>query len=213
MASSNVNVASCPASAGEKQRAIITAATRIFLEQGYAHASMDRIARAAGVSKQTIYNQFGNKEALFSAIISQRCTELLNLLLQSDQDGADIEQILTRFATTLLDILLEPSALALHRLIISESRRLPRVGRIYYESGPARGNQRLAEYLEALCQRGVLCIDDTALAARQFTGALVGSLRTRALVLDEPVPQTEIEEVVGHTVKCFLALYLPETKA
>lgn len=202
-------LAACPTSYSDKQQAIITAATRIFLEQGYSQASMDRIARSAGVSKQTIYNQFGNKEALFRAIINQRCAELLSLLLEGEQDGSDIEAILTRFATTLLNILLEPSALALHRLIIAESRRLPRVGRIYHESGPARGNQQLACYLETLCQRGILCIDDTTLAAQQFTGALVGSLRSRALVLDQPATQAEIDQVVDHTVKGFLALYQP----
>lgn len=197
----------CPPVPSEKHQAILQAATAIFLEQGYDQASMEQIARAAGVAKQTIYNQFGNKEALFRAIITQRCTELLDTLLGSAPDEDGIEQILTRFATALLDILLEPSALALHRLIVAESRRLPRVGRLYYESGPERGNRRLAQYLQTQCERGVLTIDEPELAAQQFTGALLGSLRTRALVLEEPVPQAEIDKVVRHTVQCFLALH------
>lgn len=197
----------CPAPPTGKQQAIIAAATRIFLEQGYGQTSMEQIARAAGVAKQTLYNHFGNKEALFRAIITQRCTELLDTLLASNADTDSIDQVLTRFATALLDILLEPSALALHRLILAESRRLPRLGRLYYESGPDRGNRRLAEYLQAQCDRGVLSVEDPDLAARQFTGALVGSLRTRALVLDEPIPQAEIDATVRHTVRGFLALH------
>lgn len=198
-----------PPAVTEKQLAIIQAATQIFLEQGYDQASMERIARTAGVSKQTIYNQFGNKEALFRAIITQRCSELLDTLLSSSAEEDGIERILTRFATLLLNILLEPSALALHRLIVAESRRLPRVGRLYYESGPERGNRRLAEYLLSLCERGMLDIEDPDLAAQQFTGALLGSLRTRALVLEEAIPQAEIDRVVRHTVQCFLALHRP----
>ena len=197
----------CSPPLNEKQQAVIQAATRIFLEQGYDQASMEQIARSAGVSKQTIYNQFGNKEALFRAIITQRCTELLGTLLASDPDADGIEEVLTRFATTLLDILLESSALALHRLIVAESRRLPRLGRLYYESGPERGNRRLAEYLQAQCERGVLVIDDPGLAAQQFTGSLLGALRTRALVLDETVPQADIDNTVRHTVQSFLALH------
>lgn len=197
----------CSPSPTGKQQAIIEAATRIFLEQGYGQTSMEQIARAAGVAKQTLYNHFGNKEALFRAIITQRCTELLDTLLASNTDTDGIEKVLTRFATALLDILLEPSALALHRLIVAESRRLPRVGRLYYESGPERGNRRLARYLQTQCERGVLTIDEPELAAQQFTGALLGSLRTRALVLDEPIPRTEIDKVVRHTVQCFLALH------
>lgn len=204
---STVSPSICPVPLTEKQQAIIAAATRIFLEQGYDQAGMEQIARAAGVAKQTLYNQFGNKEALFRAIITQRCTELLDTLLDSDPQADGIEQVLTRFATTLLDILLEPSALALHRLILAESRRLPRLGRLYYESGPARGNRRLAEYLQIQCGRGVLRIEDPELAARQFTGALVGSLRTRALVLDDAIPQAEIDATVRHTVQAFLALH------
>ena len=198
----------CPVPLTEKQQAIIAAATRIFLEQGYDQAGMEQIARAAGVAKQTLYNQFGNKEALFRAIITQRCTELLDTLHDSDPRDEGIEPVLTRFATTLLNILLEPSALALHRLIVAESRRLPRLGRLYYESGPQRGNHRLAEYLQSQCERGVLRIEDPELAARQFTGALLGALRTRALVLDEPIPQNDIDNTVRYTVQSFLARHL-----
>ena len=199
----------CPPPPTGKQQAIIEAATRMFLEQGYGRTSMEQIARAAGVAKQTLYNHFGNKEALFHAIITQRCTELLDTLLASNTDTDGIEQVLSRFATALLDILLEPSALALHRLIVAESRRLPRLGRLYYESGPERGNRRLAEYLQAQCDRGVLRIADPELAAQQFTGSLLGSLRTRALVLEEPIPRADIERVVQHTVDGFLALHRP----
>ncbi|OGT36148.1 MAG: hypothetical protein A2W28_12660 [Gammaproteobacteria bacterium RBG_16_51_14] len=191
----------------EKQLAIIDAATRIFLEQGYRNASMDAIAREANVSKQTIYNQYGNKEALFSAVITRNCQELLETLQETGQARLDVQTTLSNFATTLLDILLRPSSLALHRLIVAESARFPEVGAIYYREGPERGNRRLAEYLHQQCELGHLCIQDTLLAARQFTGGLISFLRTRALALNCPVTAAEIREVVDYTIACFMAMH------
>lgn len=191
----------------EKQRAIIEAATRIFLDQGYRSTSMDAIAREAGVSKQTIYNHYGNKEALFSDIITQHCEEVLVSLLRTEHARHNAEATLRQFATTLLDIILQPSVLALHRLIIAESARFPEVGELYYRVGPERGNRRLADYLEEQCRLDHLRIDDCYLAAQQFTGALTGSLRSSALVLNRPVSDEEIDAVVDHTVACFMALH------
>jgi hypothetical protein len=81
------------------------------------------------------------------------------------------------------------------------------VGEIYYRVGPERGNRRLAEYLDKQCAMRHLYIDNTYLAAQQFTGALIGSLRTQALVLNQAIPEAEIDSVVEHTVACFMALH------
>jgi AcrR family transcriptional regulator len=198
----------CPtASLSDKQRAIIEAATRSFLASGYRAASMDAIAREAGVSKQTIYNYYGNKEALFSDVITQHCQDVLLSRLEAEKARHDVEGTLRGFARTLLDIVLQPSVLALHRLIIAESARFPEVGEIYYRVGPERGNRRLAEYLDKQCAMRHLYIDNTYLAAQQFTGALIGSLRTQALVLNQAIPEAEIDSVVEHTVACFMALH------
>lgn len=198
----------CPiAGLSDKQRAIIEAATRIFLESGYRAASMDAIAREAGVSKQTIYNHYGNKEALFSDVITQHCQDVLLSRLETEQSRHDVETTLRGFARALLDIVLQPSVLALHRLIVAESARFPEVGEIYLRVGPERGNRRLADYLDKQCAMQHLTIDNTYLAAQQFTGALIGSLRTQALVLNQAIPETEIDAVVEHTVACFMALH------
>lgn len=198
----------CPtANLSDKQRAIIEAATRSFLASGYRAASMDAIAREAGVSKQTIYNYYGNKEALFSDVITQHCQDVLLSRLEAEKARHDVEGTLRGFARTLLDIVLQPSVLALHRLIIAESARFPEVGEIYYRVGPERGNRRLAEYLDKQCAMRHLYIDNTYLAAQQFTGALIGSLRTQALVLNQAIPEAEIDSVVEHTVACFMALH------
>lgn len=191
----------------EKQIAIIESATRIFLEHGYRNASMDIIAREANVSKQTIYNQYGSKETLFSIVITRNCQDMLSAMLESEQARYNVKDTLHNFATTLLGILLEPSMLALHKLIIAESSRFPEAGEIYYRDGPERGNRRLAEYLRQQCELGHLKIDDPLLAARQFTGALISYLRTRALALNSTVKTRDIKKVIDYTVNCFMAMH------
>jgi AcrR family transcriptional regulator len=191
----------------EKKTAVITAATHIFLEQGFHNASMDAIARAAGVSKQTIYNNFGSKAALFSAIACERCLDRLSALLETQQAHANAEATLHAFAKTLLQILLEPAALALHRLIIAESARFPEVGEIYHRAGPERGIQLLAKYLDHQCQLQQLNVQNTLLAAQQFTGALIGSVRTRALALNQTISPAEQRRIVDYTVNCFMCVH------
>ncbi|MGD2119389.1 MAG: TetR/AcrR family transcriptional regulator [Chromatiales bacterium] len=190
-----------------KQVAIIEAATRIFLQQGYSNTSMDAIAREAGVSKQTIYNHYGNKQALFSDIITQHCQDVLLTMLETEHARQNTAAALSEFAETLLSIILQPSVLALHRLIIAESARFPELGELYYRVGPERGNRVVAKYLEQQCTSGHLRIDDCYLAAQQFTGSLIGSLRTKALVLNQPVELGDIRSVVDYTVSCFMALH------
>jgi AcrR family transcriptional regulator len=202
---------SAPSDGYGKQAAIIQAATRIFLAEGYSDASMDAIARQAGVSKQTIYNHFGSKENLFSDVVSRRCLDMLSALLETEHARHNVEDTLREFARTLLRVLLEPSALALHRLILSESARFPEVGDIYYRAGPERGNRLLAEYLEAQCRLGHLCVEAPRLAAEHFTGSLIGPLRTRALVLNRRSSPQKIRQVVDHAVACFMALHGAKT--
>src|SRR3546814_6944716 len=81
-----------------KHEAILEAATRVILEQGYAAASMDTIAQEAGVSKQTVHNHFGSKEALFNAIIRDRCHAFLDSLVPPDLGAQNNEEAMTAIA-------------------------------------------------------------------------------------------------------------------
>lgn len=192
-----------------KQQCIVDAATRVFLEHGFHAASMQQIAAEAGVSKQTIYNNFGSKDALFAAIITQRCRVLLATLDHPPEAADCVPSALRHFARTLLDLMLEPQTLALHRLIIAEAGRFPRIGELYFEIGPARGHALLADYLRTLEKRGLLRVPDPELAAQQFTSALVGYIRTRALVLNRRIPARERKRIVDYTVDCFLNCHAP----
>lgn len=194
----------------QKRQAILEAGTRIFLRMGYEAAGMDLIAGEAGVAKQTLYNHFRSKEALFTAIVEELRDELLSALRPRTGQDAEPERVLESFGRQFLALMLRPASLALHRVLVAEAARFPDLAREIYAAGPERAAQRLAAYLRAETARGRLRVAEPALAAEQFFGMLTGHIQLRALfgVRDAP-PQTEIERAVAHAVSSFLKAHAP----
>src|SRR5438445_6981511 len=154
-----------------KRRAILAAATTVFLRNGYLGTSMDEIAALARVSKQTVYKHFADKERLFSEIVTATVDEIadpnydevLNL-----RETGDVEGDLRDFARRQLRAVMEPRLLQLRRLVIGEAGRFPQLGRLFYERGPQRTIDALATMFERLAARGGLEFDDPRLAAAHF---------------------------------------------
>lgn len=154
-----------------KRRVIREAATELFLRNGYLGTSMDEVASLAGVSKQTVYKHFADKEGLFQEIVLatiDQVGEPFYDALPSLEDTADVEGDLRAIARRLVAIVMRPQLLQLRRLVIAEAGRFPELGRSYYERGPGRTAETLAARLEQLASRGVLQVDDAALAASHF---------------------------------------------
>jgi TetR/AcrR family transcriptional repressor of mexJK operon len=192
----------------DKRAAILGAATELFLDCGYAAASMDAIARRAGVSKQTIYHHFGCKDGLFGAIINQRCEQLLSPFLTLETKRQGIEAALTSLARQFLDLLLNPTSLALYRALIAEAYRDPELGRISYAAGPLVAVRTLTEYIEEQAEAGRLEVADPRIAAEQFFGMLTGHLQLRALlgVEDRPAPYST-EPFIANAIHAFMSAY------
>src|SRR6516225_5176517 len=79
-----------------KRRQIVHGAREIFLAKGFDAASMSDIARAAGVSKGTLYVYFENKEQLFQAIVHEECLVHVEGTFDLDNSNRDVEAVLTR---------------------------------------------------------------------------------------------------------------------
>jgi TetR/AcrR family transcriptional regulator, mexJK operon transcriptional repressor len=158
-----------------KQDLIRDAAKAVFLRAGYG-ASMDLVAAEAGVSKQTVYNHFGSKEALFRAIMAALGDEFLTVLGEQDVVGKEPRETLTRLAEHVATLLLSPSMLGLHRMLVAEAPRFPDLARQRHTAGLGEGVRRLADYLREQDRRGVLRVPAPDLAAQQFLGALTGNL-------------------------------------
>ncbi|GLH95429.1 TetR/AcrR family transcriptional regulator [Phytohabitans aurantiacus] len=159
--------------AERKRHAIVDAARDIFIRHGY-EVGVDTIAAEAGVSKVTIYNHFGSKEALFIAVIVDALDEALDVTLTESKkhlvDSADPRAALLGTAAALVDGVTQPSVLALRNLVTGELRRFPELGAAWRERGPQRIAAAMRPVLRAMVKRGELRIPDMELALQQFFG-------------------------------------------
>jgi TetR/AcrR family transcriptional repressor of mexJK operon len=194
---------------GPKRRAIVAAATGVFLDQGFGAASMDAIAEKAGVSKQTVYSHFGSKEALFEAIIEDKCNEVLSgLSTPSPAVAGNPEQMLRDMAESFLATVLAAPSMALFRVVIAECGRFPELAEVFYRAGPAVAIDNLADILGELDRTGALRVADPASSAALFYAMLRGDLYIRRLLGLAPDPtNAERDAVVAQAVAAFLAAH------
>jgi TetR/AcrR family transcriptional repressor of mexJK operon len=172
---------------------------------------MDAIAAEARVSKQTVYSHFGAKEALFEAIIKEKCDQLLAPVFEAFRPGQDQAKALNEVARRFLSVILAPPSTALFRVIIAESVRFPELANAFYRTGPQTAVDNLAGYLKELNKAGVIATNEPVASARQFFALLRGDLYIRRLLDLAPEPTAEeVATVAGEAVSAFLAIHAPD---
>jgi AcrR family transcriptional regulator len=157
----------------ERRDAILTVAGESFLTDGYAGTTMSGIAATLGGSKGTLWSYFRSKEELFEAVLDHATIEYRSQLSSLLDPCGDLRSTLERFGASLVAKITSPPAIALHRLVQAEAGRSPEVGEIYYERGPRRTQQLLADFLQAAMERGMLRQDDPLRAARALLTLLM----------------------------------------
>jgi AcrR family transcriptional regulator len=191
-----------------KRRQIIEGARSVFLSQGFDRASMDEIARAAGVSKGTLYVYFSNKQRLFEDLIIEDRRAQAEQIVALDPADPDIRQALTRFGVSLCEMLQRPQTVSLIRMVIAVSGQFPDVGRALYASGPGHGIKRVSTYFDAQVARGTLAMPDTELAAAQFIElCLCRTLKPLMFAVSGPASRERIEANVASAIDMILAKY------
>ncbi|MEO3433615.1 TetR/AcrR family transcriptional regulator [Inquilinus sp. CAU 1745] len=189
----------------ERRLAMIQAASEVFFEAGYAAASIDMIIARAGGSKRDLYAEFGNKEGLFAAIITENASRALDALAPEQLTGHDLRSTLRHFGRRLVALQMAPQLLALYRAGIAESTRFPDLARAFFESGPGRASARLAEVLEEYRDRGEIKVSDCRRAAEHFIGMVRDDLHLQVLLGLRPPPNdAEVEATVDAAVRIFL---------
>ncbi|MGY4802080.1 TetR/AcrR family transcriptional regulator [Teichococcus aerofrigidensis] len=193
-----------------KRRAILEAAAGLFLAEGFGAVSMDGIARAAQVSKATLYAHFAGKDALFAEIVAGNCARMrgvLEVLFSSHELG--LEEALTELGTQWLRFLLQPRVRALHRMVIAEAPRFPELARSFYAEGPRGMCLWLAGWLAEEQRRGQLhAAASPALAAEQFLSLLRGDLFLRAtLGLSGPAGEEEVALLARQAARAIVRLH------
>jgi AcrR family transcriptional regulator len=192
-----------------KRRQILTGAMQVFLENGFDAASMGEIARAAGVSKGTLYVYFKNKEALFDDIVGECCLFQAENVFNFNPDDHDVEATLTRLGISYVKHLCVPERFAPVRAIIAIADRMPALGRKFYEAGPVKAIARLSAYLNMQAEIGVLHnLDDPEIAAAQFMEACHVTIYKPIIFNCGSAPSDEkVAHVVRLAVRMFMAAY------
>jgi AcrR family transcriptional regulator len=171
--------------------AILDAAKRAFVRDGVGTVSIDAIAMEAGVSRQTVYNQLGDKDQLFRAVIedvtARSSASLMAVLVSFPSRPDDIQTALTDFAVGLLSrCLCDIDGRTLIMLLEKEAYRYPELFLAWKEYGPGKDWPLIAGHFARLAHEGYLDIDDASLAARQFMRSSALTCRTTRAHASDP---------------------------
>jgi AcrR family transcriptional regulator len=191
-----------------KRRQIVEGARTVFRALGFDASSMGEIAKAAGVSKGTLYVYFKDKDELFQAIVEKECIFQAEGVFDLDPANPDVEGSLTRMGNAFVKILCVPDRLSMLRIVMAIADRKPTAGRPFFEAGPAHGIAKLRAYFEAQVAAGRLVIEDCEVAAAQFIETCHATMLKPMLFSCAPPPSPErIAHVVGIAVKVFMEAY------
>jgi AcrR family transcriptional regulator len=196
----------------QRRELILDVAQSVFLEEGFANASMSVIAARLGGSKGTLYNYFKSKDELFNAYVQRRCL-WQDEIFASPHAGETTQETLRRIGRAYLTRVLTDFNLKNFRLIAAEAERSPEIGQTFYEAGPRKGAERVAELLEGMAAAGDLELDDPMEAAHQFLG-LVQSRYFKARLCNAIPELTEkqIEAEAALGTRTFLRAFGKQAK-
>ena len=197
-----------------KRRAILSAATEVFLQHGYLGASMDQVAAKAAVSKQTVYKQFEDKQHLFTEILLGTTTQVVDGFAKTYVDtleqATDIRQAFRDVARRFLDTLLQPDVLRLRRLVVAEADRFPEISATWFEGAFHQSVVLLGESMARLAERGMLRpLSDPTLTAYQFAGLVMYKPMNQAMFAGTAaqLDPAEFERIADLAADVFVAAY------
>ena len=191
-----------------KRAAILEAAKRLFVAQGFAGVSMDQIAADAGVSKLTVYSHFGDKEALFAAAVQAHFEQQLPDSLFAAADAAPLRDGLMQIARAFFAMIMDPDALAGHRIMCTPQVVETGMPQQAWEVGPQRAIDMVADVMRHHVEAGELDIDDIPRAASQFLCLVKGDLHQRVVFGCAPTPPAhEAQAQLEGAVDMFLRAY------
>jgi TetR/AcrR family transcriptional repressor of mexJK operon len=189
-----------------KRQAIIDTASHLFFHNGYAATSIEQVAADAGVSKVTIYNQFGDKRALFGASVACECEKMRGHFSLDAMPQGTIRDRLTAIGEAIVAFLLRPEMTQFERRIAAETHAEPAIGAAFLEAGPWRMKHAFAAYLERETTSGALAIADPMLAAEQFVSLCKGMGDLEHRFGATVTPEASRRRIAG-AVEVFLAAY------
>lgn len=193
---------------GRKFDQVLTGARDIFMSDGFEGASVDDIARAAGVSKATLYSYFPDKRLLFMEVAKTECIRQAESAMDSMDMSQPVAIVLTEAAWQMVNFFTSDFGQRVFRLCVAESDRFPELGREFYNSGPGVVHAKLTELMKIGISRNELVIDDLPLAADQFSELCKTDLFTRLVFsMDKSFDEPQRKRIVEGAVATFMARY------
>ena len=193
---------------GRKFDQVLEGARKIFMRDGFERASVDDIAREAGVSKATIYAYFPDKQLLFLEVMREECqrqTAAAEALVSAD---LPVRRFLTLAAERILAFQLSDFGQRMFRIVVGEGARFPGLGRQFHDFGPGLVCQRLGQHLRAYVASGQLEIEDIELAADQFAQLCKATIHEKLIFgMTETITPELAHRSVHGAVDMFLARY------
>ena len=193
---------------GRKFDQVLAGARSVFLSDGFEGASVDDIAKAAGVSKATLYSYFPDKRFLFLQVAKAECCAQAERAIATIDMNAPVHEVLYQAAREIGDFITSEFGMRVFRVCVGEGARFPELGQQFYESGPLLVRDRLTEYFDLAISKGEMQIDDCALAADQFNELCRADLFPRMIFnMTDTFTDAEKHRVAQGAVEVFLAKY------
>ncbi len=193
---------------GRKFDQVLEGARVVFMKDGFEGASVDDIAKTAGVSKATLYSYFPDKRLLFAEVAKFECKRQADNAIEVVTTDSPPSEVLFEAGQRMIDFVTSEFGLSMFRICTAESGRFPELGRQFYESGPLLVRARLVEYFQEAVAKGQLDITDFDLAADQFSELCKASVFPRLLCgITTSFDEQETGRVINGAVQMFLARY------
>ncbi|MCP3970961.1 MAG: TetR/AcrR family transcriptional regulator [Rhodobacteraceae bacterium] len=193
---------------GRKFGQLLEGARKVFMADGFEGASVDAIARAAGVSKAKLYAYVPDKRLLFMEVAKLECQRQADAAIAQIEMSGPPAELLFDAASSMVRFFLSDFGRQTYRIAVAESERFPEIGRAFYNSGPTIARNALTAYLRDRIAAGDLAIGDLDLAADQFIELCKASLHTKMMMgIKTDFTDAEIDRVIRGAVDTFLARY------
>jgi TetR/AcrR family transcriptional repressor of mexJK operon len=193
---------------GRKFDQVLEGARSVFMADGFEGASVDEIARVAGVSKATLYSYFPDKRLLFMEVATTECVRQASDAIHNIDKSAPPRQVLRQVGRHFVGFITSTFGQQIFRMCVGESDRFPEIGQAFYASGPEVMRREMADYFLDAIARNELEIEDLVLAADQFGELCKADIWARLVFgVSKVITQDEIDRVVDSAVDMFMARY------
>lgn len=185
-----------------RRQRILDAAERVFTDIGYGAATMEEIARAAGMSKKTLYGMYPDKRSLFTAL-----TNVIEIYPAAalDPDPANSRKEFRARLLALAELAMSRRQVEMTRLVISEARHCPELAEEFHAKAMHQGRAYLVNALQTFADANPeIEIPDIEGTAVTLFAAILGDMHFRALLGENVASRRKLEAHIDKAINLVL---------